>query len=254
MLAAEKIKAVYGGVVLGISDVSLSVPEGGFVALLGSNGAGKSTTLKSISGVLRAENGRITEGQIVFDGRRIDRMDPEDAARLGICHVLQGRSVFPRLSSEENLLMGAYLRRGRRRLDEELEKVYSLFPQLKERRRQKSGYLSGGEQQMLVIGRALMFHPRLMLLDEPSLGLAPRIVEQIFTALHRINAEEKTAMLVAEQNARAALSAARYAYVLQNGRVVSEGTGDEILKSDHLALPSKVAGSSIQSPTDSRPS
>ena len=254
MLEVRKIKAVYSDVVLGVSEVSLTVPDGEAVALLGSNGSGKSTTLKSISGVLATEDGEVTEGEVLFDGVRIDRLAPEETARLGICHVLQGRSAFTHLTTEENLLMGAYLRRDRRRVAEDLEKVYSYFPALKARRRQMSGYLSGGEKQMLVIGRAFLFGPRLMLLDEPSLGLAPMIVEEIYRILRRINAQEETALLIAEQNARAALAMASRGCVLQNGRVVSEGPAERLLEEAHLALPSKVAGSSVQSPTENRPS
>ena len=254
LLEMKDVKAVYNGVVLGVSNVRLSVNAGSVVALLGSNGAGKSTTLKCISGVLAAENGKVTEGEILLEGRRIHQKDPEDIARLGICHVLQGRSVFPHLTCEENLLMGAYLRRNRKQVKKEMEKVYDFFPPLAAVRQRKSGYLSGGEQQMLVVGRAFLFQPKLMLLDEPSLGLAPQIVAQIYRILKRISREEGTSLLIAEQNAGAALSLAAYGYMIQNGRIVSQGSAAELAREDYFALPSKVAGSSIQSPTDSRPS
>jgi branched-chain amino acid transport system ATP-binding protein len=254
LLEVKGIKAVYNGVVLGIADVDLSVDTGSVAALLGSNGAGKSTTLKCISGVLAAENGKVTEGEILLEGRRIHHMDPEDIAGMGVCHVLQGRSVFPHLTCEENLLMGAYLRRDRKQVKEDMEKVYGFFPALAAVRQRKSGFLSGGEQQMLVVGRAFLFQPKLMLLDEPSLGLAPQIVAQIYRILRRISREEGTALLIAEQNAGAALSIAEYGYMIQNGRIVSRGSVEELSREDYFALPSKVAGSSIQSPTDSRPS
>lgn len=224
-LQVKGIEVVYSDVVLALSDVSLSVEDRQVVVLLGGNGAGKSTTLKSISGVLDSEDGEVTEGSVELDGRRIDRLDPENVARLGICHVLQGHPVFPQLTTDENLLMGAYLRKDRAGIANDLDKVYAYFPKLKELKNRKSGYLSGGEQQMLVVGRAVMARPKILLLDEPSLGLAPMIIEDLFHILGRINREEGTSILVAEQNVAAALSVAHYGYVLQNGKVVAEGTG-----------------------------
>ena len=223
MLEVNNIKAVYSGVVLALSEVSMLVKEGSIVALIGSNGSGKSTMLKSISGVLATEDGKVTEGSIELNSKRIDKLNPEQIARMGICHVLQGRSVFAQLTTEENLLMGAYLRRDRQNIEEDLDRVYQYFPRLKMLRRQKSGYLSGGEQQMLVIGRAFMARPKIMLLDEPSLGLAPMLISNIYDILRQINREEQTSLIIAEQNAVAALSIADYGYVLQNGSVASEG-------------------------------
>lgn len=230
MLKIDKIKAVYSNVVLALNEVSMVVPEGSIVALVGSNGSGKSTTLKSISGVLATEDGKVTEGAIMLDGKRIDRLDPEQVARMGVCHVLQGRSVFAQLTTEENLLMGAYLRRDKQKIKEDLYRVYHYFPRLETLQQQKSGYLSGGEQQMLVIGRAFMARPKIMLLDEPSLGLAPKLISNIYDIIKQMNREEKTSLIIAEQNAVAALAIADYGYVLQNGKIASEGPA-EILAS-----------------------
>lgn len=228
MLSLTSIKAVYGGVVLALEDVSLSVADGGIAVLLGSNGSGKSTTLKSISGVLKTEEGELTQGKIELDGRRIDSLDPERIASLGVRHLLQGRSVFQQLTTEENLMMGAYLRRDRAGIRQDLSRMFDYFPALAPLRRRKGGYLSGGEQQMLVIARALMSRPRMILLDEPSLGLAPGIIGDLFAILTRIRAEEKTSLLIAEQNAAAALAMADHGYVLQNGRLVASGTAAEL--------------------------
>lgn len=223
MLKVNEIKAVYSNTVLALNKVSLVVEEGSIVAIIGGNGSGKSTTLKCLSGVLATEDGKVTEGTIELNGKRIERLNPEVIARMGICHVLQGRSVFPHLTTEENLMMGAYLRKDKQQIKETLAKVYEYFPKLKPLNGQKSGYLSGGEQQMLVIGRAFMAQPKIMLLDEPSLGLAPGIISNIYKILKQINKDEKTALVIAEQNAAAALSIADYGYVLQNGNITSEG-------------------------------
>ncbi|MDP2917772.1 MAG: ABC transporter ATP-binding protein [Dehalococcoidia bacterium] len=223
MLKLNNIEAVYSDVVLALTGVSMQVTDGNVVVLLGNNGSGKSTTLKSISGVLDTEDGELTEGSIELDGKRIDKMKPETIARLGVCHVVQGRPVFPQLTTEENLLMGAYMRKDNG-VKADMAQVYEYFPKLVPLRKQKSGYLSGGEQQMLVIGRAFLTRPRIMLLDEPSLGLAPMMVAEMFTILKKINREQKTAFLIAEQNAAAALSIADYGYLLQNGKVALEGT------------------------------
>ncbi len=241
MLKIDKIKVVYSGVVLALNEVSMVVEEGNIVALIGSNGSGKSTTLKSISGVLATEAGKVTEGTIILDGKRIDRLNPEQIARIGICHVLQGRSVFAQLTTEENLLMGAYLRRDRQKIKEDLYRIYHYFPMLETLRQQKSGYLSGGEQQMLVISRAFMARPKIMLLDEPSLGLAPKLISNIYDIIKQVNREEKTSLIIAEQNAVAALSIADYGYVLQNGRIASEGSsevlaGQQAVKEGYLGL------------------
>ncbi|MFC1964765.1 ABC transporter ATP-binding protein [Chloroflexota bacterium] len=228
MLKINKIKSVYSGVVLAVSDVSLSVDDGDIVALIGSNGSGKSTTLKSISGVLATEDGEVTEGMIEFNERRIDRLNPERIARLGICHVLQERSIFAHLTTEENLLMGAYLRRDRQQIKEDITLIYGYFPQLQSLRQRRSGYLSGGEQQMLVIGRAFMARPRLMLLDEPSLGIAPGVIRNIYENLKKINKEQGIAILIAEQNTPAALSIASYGYLLRNGSLADEGPAAQL--------------------------
>ncbi|UCB43766.1 MAG: ABC transporter ATP-binding protein [Dehalococcoidales bacterium] len=228
MLELKNIKAVYNDIVLALDDVSLTLEQGSVVVLLGSNGSGKSTTLKSISGVLRIEDGELTEGIVELDSHRIDRLNPEQIASLGIRHVLQGRSIFPQLTTEENLLMGAYLRRDRPGTRKDLEQVYEHFPKLAPLHDRKSGYLSGGEQQMLVIGRALMSHPKIMLLDEPSLGLAPNLIGDLFSILKQIKDAEKTSLLIAEQNAAAALAIADYGYVLQSGRIVASGKAESL--------------------------
>jgi len=228
MLELNNIKAVYNDVVLALDGISLRLDAGQFVILLGNNGSGKSTTLKSISGVLRIEGGELTEGTVELDGSRIDRLTPEVIAGRGIRHVLQGRSIFPQLNTEENLLIGAYLRRDRKTISKDLARVYEYFPSLAPLRTRKSGFLSGGEQQMLVIGRALMSRPRIMLLDEPSLGLSPGIIGNLFTILAQINKEEKTSLLVAEQNVAAALAVADYGYVLQSGKIATSGDADSL--------------------------
>ncbi len=233
MLKLNKIKAVYSDVVLALTEVSMLVEEGSIVALLGSNGSGKSTTLKSISGLLKTEDGKLTEGTIEFDGKRIDKLNPEKIAKLGICHVLQGRSAFQQLTTEENLQMGAYLRRDKDNVKRDLDQIYEYFPQLATLRHQKGGYLSGGEQQMLIIGRAFMARPKTMLLDEPSLGLAPGIIGSIFAILKKINEVEKTSLLIAEQNAIATLNIANYGYILQNGRVILEGSAQVLKNHEH---------------------
>jgi branched-chain amino acid transport system ATP-binding protein len=234
MLSLNKIEAVYGGVVLALSDVSLKIESGQIVILLGSNGSGKSTALKSISGVLKTEEGRLTEGSIEFEGIRIDNRKPENVARLGICHVLQERSVFTHLTVEENLFIGAYLRKDKSSIKKDMEKVYEYFPWLVDRRQQKSGYLSGGEQQMLVVGRALMARPKLIMLDEPSLGLAPGLVSELFCIIKQINLREKTTFLIAEQNAAVALAIADHGLVLQNGKVAFSGTAPQLMDRQNI--------------------
>lgn len=226
MLTLNNIEVMYNDVILVLKGLSLEVREGQIVALLGSNGAGKSTTLKSISGLLKPENGEVTDGEIIFCGQPIMRRDAADIVRMGIFQVMEGRRVFEHLTVEENLRAGAYTRRGTFARDVDL--VYHYFPRLRERRTQTAGFLSGGEQQMLAIGRALMAHPRLMLLDEPSLGLAPLLVQEIFRIIKRINQEQGTTILLVEQNARLALDAADYAYIMENGRIVLAGTPAEL--------------------------
>lgn len=226
MLVLNNIEVMYDDVILVLKGLSLQVEAGQIVALLGSNGAGKSTTLKSISGLLKPENGAVTDGEILFDGQPIMRRDAAEIVRMGIFQVMEGRRVFEHLTVEENLRAGAYTRHGNNAAD--LELVYSYFPRLRERRVQTAGFLSGGEQQMLAIGRALMAHPRLVMLDEPSLGLAPLLVEEIFQIVRRINQEQATTILLVEQNARLALDVADYAYIMESGRIVLSGTPDEL--------------------------
>lgn len=228
MLKVNSIDVAYMKVIQVLRGVSLEAPDGMIVALLGANGAGKTTALRAISGMLRTEQGAITDGEIEFDGRRIDGHGPEDIAAMGISQAMEGRRVLQHLTVEENLMVGAYCRNDRAEIKKDLEMVFTWFPRIKERRRQTSGYLSGGEQQMLVIGRALMARPKLMLLDEPSLGLAPLLVQEIYEIIQRINVEQKMAILLVEQNAIAALGIAHYGYVMENGRVVLEGSADKL--------------------------
>jgi len=229
MLQVNNIEVTYKNVIQVLHGVSVEVGDDKIIALLGANGAGKTTTLKAISGLLKTEEGEVTDGSIIFDGKRIDKYGPEDIAAMKIAQVMEGRRVLVQLSVEENLLLGAYCRKDRAGVKQDLEMVFNYFPRIKELRHQKSGYLSGGEQQMLVIGRALMARPKLMLLDEPSLGLAPLLVQEIYGIIRRINVEQKEAILLVEQNVRAALDIADYGYVMENGRVVLSGMA-EVLK------------------------
>jgi branched-chain amino acid transport system ATP-binding protein len=211
------------------------VPEGRIVALLGANGAGKTTTLKAISNLLRAERGEVTKGSIEFQGRRVDRLTPNDLVKGGVIQVMEGRHCFAHLTVEENLLTGAYTRsQSRAELKQSLEKVYGYFPRLKQRRTSQSGYTSGGEQQMTAIGRALMAGPQMILLDEPSMGLAPQIVEEIFEIVRDLNVREKVSFLLAEQNTLAALRYADFGYILENGRVVMEGEASELRNNEDV--------------------
>jgi branched-chain amino acid transport system ATP-binding protein len=228
MLQVNNIEVVYMNVIQVLRGVSLEVGDGQIVALLGANGAGKTTTLKAISGLLKTEEGEVTDGSIDFDGKRIDRHGPEDIAAIGISQVMEGRRVLEHLSVEENLLVGAFRRKDRAGVKRDMEVVFDYFPRVKDLRRRTSGYLSGGEQQMLVIGRALMARPKLMLLDEPSLGLAPLLVQEIYEIIQRISAEQKMAILLVEQNARAALGIADYGYVMENGRIVLGGQAEKL--------------------------
>ena len=225
MLSRYNFEVIYDGVILVLKGVSLDVREGGITTLLGANGAGKTTTLKAISGVLRTERGEVTKGSIELAGQRIDRLPAYEVVQRGVAQVFEGRRVFEHLTTEENLVAGAHIERERRRVAEGIERVYQYFPRLKERRGVQAGYLSGGEQQMLAIGRALMSHPRVMLLDEPSLGLAPMLVEEIFSIVQRLNQQEKLTVLLVEQNAALALAIADHGYVMENGRIVLEGAG-----------------------------
>jgi branched-chain amino acid transport system ATP-binding protein len=231
MLKVNNIEVIYSDVILVLRGVSLSLDEGQIVSILGANGAGKSTTLKAISGLLRTQEGQVTRGSIEFEGERIDQLSPDAIVRRGIVQVLESRPVFRHLTVEENLLTGALFRPRSGNggpIKQDLEQVYNYFPPLKALRKQTSGYLSGGEQQMLVIGRALMARPRVMLLDEPSLGLAPMLVREIFHIIRRINEESGVSILLVEQNANVALEAASYAYVMETGRVVLDGPAEQL--------------------------
>ncbi len=228
MLRVNNIEVVYMNVIQVLRGVSLEVGDGEIAALLGANGGGKTTTLKAISGLLKTEQGEVTEGSIEFDGQRLDRLGPEDIAALGISQVMEGRRVLEHLSVEDNLLVGAYRRRDGAGIKSDMEMVFDYFPKIRDLRQRTSGYLSGGEQQMLVIGRALMARPQLMLLDEPSLGLAPLLVREIYEIIRRINAEQKMSILVVEQNVRAALGIADHGYVIENGRIVLAGAAEKL--------------------------
>ncbi len=232
MLKLNNIEVVYSDVILVLRGVSLEVGDGQIVALLGANGAGKTTALKAISGLLRTELGQVTRGSIEFDGARLDRLGPEAVVRRGIVQVLEGRRLFAHLTVEENLVVGALARNGNLRAD--LDMVYQYFPRLRDLRGRVSGYLSGGEQQMVVIGRALMAHPKLMLLDEPSLGLAPLLVAEIFHVIRQINQREKTAILLVEQIAQAALAIADHGYVMETGRIVLEGPAQKLRDNEDI--------------------
>ena len=234
MLRLNNIEVAYLNVIRVLHGVSLNVEDGSIVALLGANGAGKSTTLKAISGLLRVEEGEVTDGNIEWNGERIDRKSAEEIGKLGIIQALEGRRVFEHLSTEENLLVGAFQRRDRSAVKQDMEMVYEYFPRLRELRRNIAGYLSGGEQQMLVIGRAMMATPRLMMLDEPSLGLAPLLVEEIYDIIRRFNTEHGTSVLLVEQNVRIALSIAHYGYVMENGRVVLDGSADFLKNNEDI--------------------
>ena len=223
MLTLNNIEVVYDGVILVLRGVSLVVGQGQITTLLGANGAGKTTTLKAISGLLHAERGQITKGSIEFNGERLDRLPPHDIVRRGITQVFEGRRVFENLTVEENLVVGGHSQSSMQRVRQGIDLVFSYFPILKERRRQQAGYLSGGEQQMLAIGRALVSEPKLILLDEPSLGLAPLIVENIFAIIQRLKNEQGQTVLLVEQNAALALEVADHGYVMENGRIMLQG-------------------------------
>ena len=228
MLVLNNIEVIYDGVILVLKGVSLTVREGGITTLLGANGAGKTTTLKAISGLLRTERGEVTKGSVELAGVRIDRLQAYEIVKRGVVQIFEGRRVFEHLTTEENLVAGAHVLSDRARVTEGIARVYDYFPRLKERRHVQAGYLSGGEQQMLAIGRALMSSPRVMLLDEPSLGLAPMLVEEIFEIVRRLNQEQKLTVLLVEQNATLALAIAEHGYVMENGRIVLEGSADAL--------------------------
>jgi len=233
VLKVNNVEVKYAGVILILRGVSFEVPDGSIIALLGSNGAGKTTTLKAISGLLRTELGEVTAGTIEYDERRIDQQDSEEVAKRGIIQVMEGRKVLGHLTVEENLILGGYILK-KTNVKKDLDMVYDYFPKLKTLRNATSGYLSGGEQQMLVMGRAMMAHPKIMLLDEPSLGLAPLLVDEIYEIVARLNAEEKTSVIVVEQNARAALAISEYSYVMENGRVVLDGPSSKLANNEDI--------------------
>jgi len=232
MLKLNTVEVIYSDVILILKGVSMEVPDDKIVCLLGANGAGKTTTLKAISGLLYTELGKVTDGSIYFNEQRIDNKRPGEIANLGIIQVMEGRRLFEHLSVEENLKLGGYLRYGD--FKKNLALVYDYFPKLQDLRHAESGYLSGGEQQMLVMGRAMMAHPKVMLLDEPSMGLAPLLVAEIYDIVKRFNQDEKTSILLVEQNARAALSIAEYGYVMENGRVVLEGLATKLVDNEDV--------------------
>ena len=234
MLALNNIEVVYDGVILVLKGVSLSVEEGRITTLLGANGAGKTTTLKAISGLLRTERGEVTKGTVELDGDRLDRLAPHDVVRRGVAQVFEGRRVFENLTVEENLVAGAHIRRDFSRVRQAIDGIFDTFPVLRERRHQASGYLSGGEQQMLVIGRALMCEPKVVLLDEPSLGLAPLLVAEIFSIIRRLREERGLTVLLVEQNAALALDIADHGYVMENGRIVLEGPAEALRQNSDI--------------------
>ena len=234
-LAVNNIEVIYNHVILVLKGVSLTVPEGGVIALLGANGAGKTTTLKAISNLLSAERGEVTKGSIKVMGERVDALTPNELVRRGVIQVMEGRHSFEHLTVEENLLTGAYTRRDSKALiNSDIEKVYHYFPRLKDRRNSTAGYTSGGEQQMMVIGRALMAKPKMILLDEPSMGLAPQLVEEIFNIISNLNTEEGVSFLLAEQNTMVALRHAQYGYILENGRVVMDGDARHLRENEDV--------------------
>lgn len=233
MLNLANIEVMYASVILVLRGISLQLDEGAIVALLGSNGAGKTTALRAISGLIRTELGEVTAGSIEYNGKRIEKLGPEEIAKLGILQVVEGRQVLQHLTTEENLILGGYsVKKADTKAD--LERVYDFFPKLKGLKNKTSGYLSGGEQQMVVMGRAMMGHPKVMLLDEPSLGLAPIVVEEIFQIIKRLNTEENTSILLVEQNAKAALAVADYGYVMESGRIVLDGDASELAQNEDI--------------------
>ena len=235
LLSVNGIEVIYNHVILVLKGVSLSVPEGGIVAILGANGAGKTTTLRAVSNLLKSERGDVTKGSIEYRGEKVHRLSPSDLVKRGVIQVMEGRHCFAHLTVEENLLTGAYTRNaGRAEVSADLEKVYSYFPKLKTRRHSQSGYTSGGEQQMTAVGRALMSRPNMILLDEPSMGLAPQIVEEIFEIVRNLNQEEKVSFLLAEQNTNVALRYADFGYILENGRVVMEGAAAGLAQNEDV--------------------
>ena len=235
LLQVNNVEVIYNHVILVLKGVSLEVPEGNIVALLGANGAGKTTTLKAISNLLRGERGEVTKGAISYRNERVDSLTPSDLVKRGVIQVMEGRHCFGHLTVEENLQTGAYTRSdGRAKVSADLDRVYEYFPRLRERRHSLAGYISGGEQQMTAIGRALMARPKMILLDEPSMGLAPQIVEEIYEIVRRLNREGKVSFLLAEQNTNIALRYADYGYILENGRIVMDGAAERLRANDDV--------------------
>ena len=235
LLSVNNIEVIYNSVILVLKGVSLDVPAGGIVALLGANGAGKSTTLKAISNLLRAERGDVTKGTILFGDNEVQNLSPNELVRRGCIQVMEGRHCFGHLTIEENLMTGAFTRTdGKAAVMRDLELVYGYFPKLKQRRNSQAGYTSGGEQQMCAVGRALMSRPKMILLDEPSMGLAPQIVEEIFEIVKHLNEKEQVSFLLAEQNTNMALRYARYGYILENGRVVMDGDAKSLSENEDV--------------------
>ncbi|SAI67306.1 high-affinity branched-chain amino acid ABC transporter ATP-binding protein [Bordetella ansorpii] len=234
LLDVNGIEVIYNHVILVLKGVSLQVPEGRIVALLGANGAGKTTTLRAVSNLLKGERGDVTKGHIRYRDERIERLSPAELVRRGVVQVMEGRHCFAHLTVEENLLTGAYTRQGRGEVSASLDKVYQYFPRLKQRRASQAGYTSGGEQQMTAIGRALMASPNMILLDEPSMGLAPQIVEEIFEIVRDLNQRERVSFLLAEQNTNIALRYADYGYILENGRVMMDGAASDLARNEDV--------------------
>ena len=231
----KNIEVVYDDVILAISDVSLDVPKGSIVALLGGNGAGKSTTLKSVSTMLASERGKVTKGSITYNGQQVEKLNPSDMVNLGLVQVLEGRRCFGHLTVEENVISGAYTRKlSKSEIKSELERMYSYFPRLKERRKSQAGFTSGGEQQMIAVARAMMAKPKMLLLDEPSMGLAPQLVEEIFNIVKELNEKEGVSILLAEQNTNIALRNSDYGYIIETGQVMLDGSAKSLLNDDKV--------------------
>lgn len=234
MLTLNNVEVVYNDVIAAVRGISFEVPDRAIVALLGSNGSGKSTTLKAISGILKSQDGEIADGSIEFNGVRLNGKSPEEVVKMGICQVPEGRRVFDDLTVDENIRVGAFTRKDKNKVTRDHDFVMDLFPLLKERKNQLAGYLSGGEQQMLAIGRGMMSKPKLMMLDEPSLGLAPLVVKEIFNVIVRINQEEGTAILLVEQNANVALLHASYGYIMENGKIVMDDKSEKLIENEDV--------------------
>ena len=235
ILEIKNIEVVYDDVILAISDVSLNVPKGSIVALLGGNGAGKSTTLKSVSTMLASERGKVTKGSITYNGQQVEKLNPSDMVNLGLVQVLEGRRCFGHLTVEENVISGAYTRKlSKSEIKSELERMYSYFPRLKERRKSQAGFTSGGEQQMIAVARAMMAKPKMLLLDEPSMGLAPQLVEEIFNIVKELNEKEGVSILLAEQNTNIALRNSDYGYIIETGQVMLDGSAKSLLNDDKV--------------------